>query len=241
MQKRRFIRIVLASAYALVLAAGAGCRTREDKGRLLEADAASVPQAEPAVVATVPEALPAGTEPAPPVDWLAEIGKYRIGPGDLLHVKVQGEADLSDDFKVLPDGTIIYAYLGRIPVAGFSVAAVESNLTAVLGRDYLVNPKVYVQVKSSVQRRVIVFGEVKSPGIYEMPVGERFSLLQVIARAGGPTDLAATDRVRVVRRTEGGAEKAIRVNVTELLRGGGEARDVDLRPDDVVIVPQTVF
>lgn len=177
---------------------------------------------------------------AAPIGWSEDVRQYRVVSGDWIHVQVRGEADLSDDFKVSPDGTILYSFLGRVPVAGLSVSAIESNLTALLAKDYLVDPKVYVQVKSSVLRRVIVFGEVKTPGIYEMPVGERFSLLQVIAKAGGPTELAATDRVRIIRRS-GGAEKAIKVNVTELLKGGSSANDVDLQPNDVITVPQSVF
>lgn len=190
-------------------------------------DTATNAVAEPAVLAA-------------PSEGMDDIRKYRIAPGDIVHVQVRGEADLTDDFKVAPDGTIVFGFLGRVAVAGLSVAGVESNLTALLAKDYLVDPKVYVQVKSSVLRRVIVFGEVKSPGIYDMPVGERFSLLQVIARAGGPTELAATDRVRIVRRTDG-AEKTIKINVTDLLKGGSSGNDLELRPNDVVIVPQTVF
>jgi polysaccharide export outer membrane protein len=169
-----------------------------------------------------------------------DIGKYRIGPGDVLHIQVRGEPDLTDDFKVSSEGAIIYSFLGRVSVGGLSAPAVESNLTAILAKEYLVDPKVYVQVKSSIRRRVIVFGEVKAPGIYELPVGEKSSLLQIIAKAGGLSELAATDRVRIVRR-EGGVEKAVKVNVTELLKGSGAATDMELRPNDVVIVPQTVF
>lgn len=177
---------------------------------------------------------------APESDVAGDAEKYVIHPGDTLHIQVRGEEDLSGDFKVSSEGVIIYSLLGRMAVAGLSASTVESNLTASLGKDYLVNPKIYVQVRSSVMRRVIVFGEVKAPGVYELPVGERFTLLQVIAKAGGLTDVAATDRVRIVRRS-GISEKVIKVSVTDLLNGRGESGDVELRPNDVITIPQTIF
>ena len=165
---------------------------------------------------------------------------YRIHGGDTLTIQVRGEDDLSGDFKVSSDGLIIYALVGRISVAGLTAATVEKNLSALLAKDYLVNPKVYVQVRSSIMRRVIVFGEVKNPGVYELPVGERFTLLQAIARAGGMTDIAAADRVRIVRHV-GAVEKVMKVSVADLLKGSGAERDVELLPNDVITIPQTIF
>lgn len=237
--QRRFP--VLLVALTCVAALGVGClslKNAETSGTNLTPDeAAGVPEELSESRPAVPD-LPVSV--AAPIGWSEDIRQYRVVSGDVIHVQVRGEAGLSDDFKVSSDGTILYSFLGRVPVTGLSVSAIESNLTALLAKDYLVDPKVYVQVKSSVLRRVIVFGEVKTPGIYEMPVGERFSLLQVIAKAGGPTELAATDRVRIIRRS-GGAEKAIKVNVTELLKGGSSANDVELLPNDVITVPQSVF
>jgi polysaccharide export outer membrane protein len=223
---------------------------RKNLGLLDQPDPAeSLPETElPAPEAPSLPKLPGkvAAEPVlPPVmpqesDVAGDAEKYLIHPGDTLHIQVRGENDLTGDFKVSSEGVIIYSLLGRIAVAGLSASAVESNLTASLGKDYLVSPKLYVQVRSSVMRRVIVFGEVKSPGVYELPVGERFTLLQVIAKAGGLTDLAATDRVRIVRRN-GAAEKVLKVSVTDLLNGRGEARDVELKPNDVITIPQTIF
>jgi len=165
---------------------------------------------------------------------------YRVRAGDTIHLQVTGEDDISGDFKVSADGTILHPLLGRVTVGGATVTALERDLTASLAKDYLVNPKVYVDVRSSVLRRVILFGEAKSPGVYELPVGERFTLLQLIAKAGGFSDVAATDRVRVVRRGKGG-DQTFQVNVSNLLRGRGPDKDLELLPNDVVTIPQTVF
>lgn len=165
---------------------------------------------------------------------------YRVHAGDTIHLQVIGEDDISGDFKVSADGTILHSLLGRTVVEGSTVEALERSLVAAFAKDYLVNPKVYVDVRTSVARRVILFGEVKTPGVYELPVGDKFSLLQLIAKAGGFTDVADTDRVRVVRRDSTG-DRRIQVNVTDLLRGRGTDKDLELLPTDVITVPQTVF
>ncbi len=236
----RLVRLAISASCLAVAGFIAGCGT-VPVGEERPAPVAGAVRSVPRELAAVPESAPDASDLSAADAGAEDIRRYRIGPGDVLLIQVRGESDLTGEFKVSPDGLLLYAYLGRVPVAGYSVAAVESNLTALLAKDYLVDPKVYVQVRSSVLRRVLIFGEVKSPGMYEVPVGERFSILQAIAKAGGPTELAATDRVRIVRRSEAGKERAIRVNVTDLLRGDPKATDVELRPNDVIIVPQTVF
>lgn len=236
------------AAWSLLAAVGllTGCGTFERH------PARRAQPAQPATAVTAPKlslpgpdpvAVPARSEPVPAAAHVPDgndAQTYRIQVGDTIHVLVTGEDDLSGDFKVAVDGMIVYSLLGRVPVQGFTATMVESNLTAALAKDYLVNPRVFVQVRTSVMRRVVLFGEVKTPGVYELPVGERFTLLQVIAKSGGLTDLAATDRVRIVRRS-GTTEQTIKVNVTDLLQGRSGAKDVELQPNDVITVPQTMF
>jgi polysaccharide export outer membrane protein len=88
-------------------------------------------------------------------------------------------------------------------------------------------------------RRLVILGQVKSPGSYDIG-DEGITLVQAIARAGGFTDVAATDRVIVIR-SEKGAETKIVVNVAAIIKGGDRSKDLELKPDDVVSVPETIF
>jgi polysaccharide export outer membrane protein len=65
-------------------------------------------------------------------------------------------------------------------------------------------------------------------------------LVQAIARAGGFTDVAATDRV-IVSRTEDGVVKKFVVNVAAIVKGGDRSKDLELKPGDVISVPETIF
>lgn len=170
----------------------------------------------------------------------SEAAEYRIQPGDAVAIDVYREPDLCGEFKIERDGTVAFPLLGKIELSGLTVKEAEKSLTQKLGKDYLVSPKVTIQLRQSVAHRVIVLGEVKAPGVYDIPSGETFTLLQAIAKAGGFSDIAALDRVRIVR-IENNEEQSIRVRVSDILKGRAGARDVELRPNDVITVPETVF
>lgn len=162
-----------------------------------------------------------------------------IRPGDRILIEVYREADLSGSFALSADGYIRHAILGRVTLGGLTVSAAEKRLADILGKDYLVNPRVLVTLESSASRRVVILGEVKSPGVYNFAPGQEFTLLQGIGMAGGFTDVAAIDRVRIVR-TADGLEETLKVKVSQLLRGDGDG-DVPLAPNDVITVPETIF
>lgn len=129
--------------------------------------------------------------------------------------------------------------VGPVQVGGLTVGETESKLKDLLGRSFLVNPQVTILVNQATSRHIVVLGQVKSPGSYDIPF-EGLTLVQAIARAGGFTDVAATDRV-VVIRSENGEEKKIVVNVAAIIKGGDRGKDLQLKPDDVVSVPETIF
>jgi protein involved in polysaccharide export with SLBB domain len=166
--------------------------------------------------------------------------EYRIHPADVLALMVYQEADLSADFKVTADGAINHPLLGKVPLQGLTLEEAEKTLRNLLGEKYLVNPRVTLQIRSSAARQVIVLGEVKKPGVYEMPMGKRFTMLEAIAMAGGFSEMAAVDRVSIVRTKEG-QEQTIQVRVSDLLKGRREAKDVELEANDVISVPQIRF
>lgn len=174
---------------------------------------------------------------APPAAVLEQT--YGLQPGDRVRLDVFQEPDLSGEFEVAGAGTIHHPLLGKVDVLGLTLDGVETRVRERLAADYLVDPRLTVTLLRWAQRPVIVFGEVKSPGAYDIPAGNTLYLLQLVARAGGFTDIASIDRVRIVRAT-GEKEESRRVKVSTLLKGGGKG-DVELMPGDVVIVPKTIF
>jgi polysaccharide export outer membrane protein len=145
-----------------------------------------------ATAAAAQEAAPEGSD-------------YRIGPGDVLEVTVFDNADLSRTPTVQTSGAIALPLLGEVPVAGLTVPEVKQKLTALLGRDYLVNPQVEVKVKEYQSQFVSVVGEVNSPG--RKPLRGQTRLIDVLIEAGGFTPRASGDIVitRLQGSFEGGA------------------------------------
>jgi polysaccharide export outer membrane protein len=166
--------------------------------------------------------------------------EHRIQATDLLDIIVYREPELSLKTRVNPNGNINYPLLGPIAVAGLTATEAQEKLTKLLGKDYLVDPRVTVSVESSSTQRVIIIGQVKSPGSFEIPPNETLTILQLIARAGGFTDLAATGKITVIRG-EGNKQKKILVNVPDIIRSGDKSKDIALEPGDIVSVPETLF
>lgn len=169
-------------------------------------------------------------------------GTYVLQAGDEIDIQVYREPELSGTFRLNPTGEIRHSLAGAIPLAGMTIREAEADFTKRLGKDYLVNPRVIIKMVSAQSSQIVVLGEVKNPGVYPLPFGESTTLLQVIANAGGFTDLASPDRVRIVRRSATGAEPStIRVRVSDLLGGKGKQQDIPLEPNDVIMVPEVVF
>ena len=165
---------------------------------------------------------------------------YRIQSLDTVQINVFNEPDLSVKARVSAQGMINYPLLGAVQVGGLTVSQSENLLKERLGRDYLVNPQVSVLVDRANSRRVFILGQVRSPGAIDFSADESLSLLQAIARAGGFTPIAAPGRVSIIR-SEDGVEKNITVNVTAIINSGDRSKDIQLRSDDVVSIPESVF
>jgi len=86
---------------------------------------------------------------------------------------------------------------------------------------------------------IYVFGQVNSPGAIEVKKSNLPTLIQAIAQAGGFSERAAKGRVVIKRKNEEGAEEEIKVNIKAVMRGNKE--DMQLKENDIVFVPETIF
>ncbi len=96
----------------------------------------------------------------------AAADEYAIGVGDVLHVAVLGQAEMTGDFAVDGDGAVAFPFLGKVKAAGLTASDLARSLTALLADGYLREPRVSVAVKEFHSRRVFVTGEVARPGAY---------------------------------------------------------------------------
>ena len=159
---------------------------------------------------------------------------YRIGPGDLLEIKVFEIEQLNQVVRVSEDGSITLPLLGRIEIEGLTQAGVVQKLTTLLQAKYVKNPQVTVFIKEYKSQQVAVIGAVEKPGNYEL-VGRK-NLLQMISQAGGLTD-KATDEIFVLRDGGNGATSSIPIDLKDLMVNGNQKLNIPIEPNDVINVP----
>jgi polysaccharide export outer membrane protein len=156
---------------------------------------------------------------------------YKIGPLDVLEVKVFKVKDLESQVQVAESGTINLPLVGEVPAAGRTAQEIERDLEKRLGAKFLKNPQVTVYVREYNSQRLTVEGAVKKPGVY--PLKGKTTLLQAIALAEGQNTDVSSSSVVVFRRTDG-QRTAARFDVDEIREG--KVEDPIMQQNDVVVV-----
>ena len=173
---------------------------------------------------------------------------YVLGPQDVLNITVLGETDLSRKYTIEQDGTFTFPLIGRVTARGLTLRALEQELKMKLvSGGFLKNPEISVAIDAYQSQRIMVWGQVTSPGEYQLS-GDT-TLLSALAKAGSVTPNAGREAVivRPRRAAQGGNGTApepeiIRVDLTEL-QAGNLAMNIPLRDGDTINVPkaQSVF
>jgi polysaccharide export outer membrane protein len=159
-------------------------------------------------------------------------GDYVIGPQDKLRIRVFEVKDLSfDEEEVDANGQIQLPLIGRVTAAGKTTVQLQDELAQRLGERYLQSPQVSVSVAESASQKVTVEGEVKSPGVFQMK--GKTTLMQAVAMAGGPSDIANLRKVAIIRDT--GGQRSAAVVDYQAVRDG-KAGDPIIQGNDVVVM-----
>jgi protein involved in polysaccharide export with SLBB domain len=140
-----------------------------------------------AVLLMTPLGAASAQRPAqPPIDAILRVG-------DALRINAWRQPELSGEFVIAADSTLMHPVYQGVKVAGAPISAVKERL-----RSVLTTYEQDVQLVIEPLFAVTVAGEVRQPNLYRLPQGT--TVAQAIALAGGPTDLGRLDKVRVIRR-----------------------------------------
>ncbi|MGZ2411648.1 polysaccharide biosynthesis/export protein [Sphingomonas sp. F9_3S_D5_B_2] len=164
-----------------------------------------------------------------PTDLTGPRADAAITPLDRLAISVFREPDLSaEDVPVDESGRIALPLIGSVMAAGKSTDVLALDIAAKL-KAYVRQPEVAVLVKQAASRKVTVTGSVMQPGVY--PLEGRLTLLQAVALARGPSQVAALDQALIFRIRDG-QRVAARFNLDTIAKGKS--------PDPEVISGDTV-
>jgi polysaccharide export outer membrane protein len=181
------------------------------------------------------------------LDHTAAEQRYRIGPGDVLDVKVFNKPQFTrDGVKVDPRGRIRMPLIKEeIEAACRTEEELEATITELL-KEFIREPQVTVQIKEYLAEPVAVLGAVRAPSRFQLQ--RRVSLLEILTYVNGPADNAGRT-IQVVHTGARACEQRGRQESSETVASqidyyklsdtlrGEEKSNPYLRAGDVVSIP----
>lgn len=177
----------------------------------------------------------------PPAPSQAATSKYQyvIGPLDTVNVIVWRNPELSMAIPVRPDGHISTPLVEDLRAVGRTPSDLARDLEKALGK-YARDPVVTVIVttfQGSSDEQIRIIGEATRP--QAIPYRQNMTLLDVMIQVGGLTDFADGNSAVLVRGKEQGKQYSVRLK--DLIKRGDISANVEIRPGDVLIIPQGWF
>jgi len=161
-----------------------------------------------------------------------DYGDYIIDVNDQLIIHVQGNKDISGQYRVSPSGYISLPLAGMVRAKGLSEMSLRDSIMIKL-RPHMNGPRVSVAVAEANSYLVYFAGHVQKPGTIHL--GGRTTLLQGLSLAGGWTDQKAV-RVIIVRETPEGVKKRYESALDSIRSGNTYVDNFWLERGDLVII-----
>lgn len=166
-------------------------------------------------------------------DWTDVEPEYLLYPGDEIEVATPTATELTRQLKVGPDGRISLPLLGHVMAADRTLSQLEADVSAGYATQ-LRRPEVEITLRQAGPLKVWVDGEVRNPGVFDMP-GD-IDAYQAVIMAGGALPSARTQQAALIRRGPGGVRM---MRVVDLRPRQAEA--VALRRGDIIFLPRTTL
>ena len=179
------------------------------------------------------------TRPPAPAGASTPDYNYIIGPGDNVNIIVWRNPELSMTVPVRPDGKITTPLVEDLPAMGKDPSTLARDIEKALGK-FIRDPVVTVIVTGFIgpySEQIRVIGEAAHP--QTLPYKQKMTLLDVMIVVGGLTDFADGNRASIVRASEGNKQYSVRVR--DLLKRGDISSNVEMKPGDILIIPQSWF
>lgn len=191
------------------------------------------------VVALMLSGCAAKYPPAPAMPEGGSQVEYIIGAGDTLNINVWRNPELSMSVPVRPDGRITTPLVEDVPATGQTPTQLARGIEKALAK-YIQDPVVTVIVtgfRGPLERQVRVVGQAAKP--QALPYTDKMTLLDVMIAVGGITEFADGNKASILR----GADKPqqLGVRLRDLVKDGDVSANVEMRPGDVLIIPESFF
>ena len=160
----------------------------------------------------------------------------RIGPRDVIEVKVVQDDKFNITSTVSDEGAITMPTVGKIMIGGMTQRQAEQRIQQVLESRVLNKADVTVQITQFGSKPISVVGAVTKPGNVG---GSNLTLIQAITEAGGLAP-GYGKKLYVIRTGANGLSEQIAVDIEDLMVSGNPDLNLPLTPNDVINVPVDV-
>lgn len=211
------------------------------------AEAASPQSAAPSTSASRPS-MPSGISSTAAVSATVSMevldDSRPLSVGDAVNVRIVEDGDPPVTLQVKDSGDLEVPYVGRVRAAGLTPRRLAYAIKTELERDYYHNATVIVGLDTARQQSAGLFyitGMVNSPGPQEIPTYETLTVSKAILRAGGFSNFANQRKVKLTRAGPGGETDTRIIDVKEIIERGRLDLDVEIRPNDFIVVPERLI
>ena len=176
--------------------------------------------------------------PPAPISASTQDYNYIIGPGDNINIIVWRNPELSMSVPIRPDGKFSTPLIDELVAQGKNSVEISRDIEKQLAK-YVRDPVVTVIVTGFVgpyDQQIRVVGEAAKP--QALPFKQYMTLLDVMIAVGGLTDFADGNGATILRTADG---KQYSVRLRDLIRRGDVSANVQMKPGDILIIPQSFF
>jgi len=166
-----------------------------------------------------------------------KISEFILGPGDTVDITIYRNDDLHRTLKIDKSGRIMFPLIGDVQAGGTSIFKLRDEMRERLAK-YLMDPQITINVSTVQSQKVMVLGQVNSPGVFT--VDSDVTMMEAIAKAGGATQDAKLNNVLLIRRVNDRAEVKS-VNLSSLFAGGEKSENRPIQGGDIVYVPSVTI
>jgi len=165
------------------------------------------------------------------------IADFILGVGDTIDISVYRHDDLKKTIKIDSSGSIMFPLIGDVQAAGIGIVKLRDDIREKLSK-YVIDPQVAIGVSGIQSQKVMVLGEVKTPGVFALD--SNISIMEAISKAGGMTSDAKMKNVLLIRRKQDKLSVTA-LNLTKVYKEGDISQNWMMQSGDIVFLPPLII
>ncbi len=171
---------------------------------------------------------------------------HTLALADRVRIVVYQEEDLTSLTRIDARGRVNLPLIGEIAIGGLTLNEAQTAIeNAYKDGRFLRNPQVTVSVEEYAPREVSIQGAIRTPGRYTLPIESTLTVVELVTKAGGLTDIGKGSAVTITRILSDGTKKVFTVDVDSVIKGKKDSKTDDstllLQPGDIVYVPERLI